>query len=248
MCISSHKNPTRTVSRDKRRLNRRDLRSVPAAADRFDEKDARAQSPRQYVHGSHLIGERGRLRGGDFKIIRDAALIPRDGKGERMLGRRDRAILSLSFPLEDAQRGQIVVHFLKSAENGLTVVVHRLVVSGSGLFGYAAPEPAIEKNLGGLPCKRPEPAGSLKQRANCCAFEAASAAQSDRREISGARDSDICVGFLDAPLGCRNIGPPLEQFRGQAGGNGWRGSGERNRRQREIRRGLPDQNGDGVLE
>src|SRR6202142_574790 len=215
-------------------LDGRDLGDVPSAADSFDEQDAGGHASSEDVHGSAFVRERGALRGGDFKIVCDAALVAIVRERKRVLGGGDCGVFGLGFFFQNAQGSEIVFHFLKRGENGLAIFVYGFIKEGFCLVGGATALASIEKRFRGSSGELPETAGALEQRADRRAFETAAPAERDEWKIGGAGDADLRVGFLHAAFGCGNIGTTLKQIGGKAHWERRRRNFKRRTRQREC--------------
>src|SRR6185437_2079649 len=230
------------------KLDLRNLRGVPAAAEGFDKENAGDQAASANVDGGSLVAEGGALSGGYFEVVGDATPISAIGKIERVLCGGDRGVLGAGFSIENTQGGQVVLDLLKGSQGCLPVVVHEFVVRRAGFLGDAAAPAAIENQFGRRSRKGPESAGPVEKITYLGALKTARSRDGNGRKIRGARDSDLGIGFLDAAFGGGYIGTALEQFRGQTDRDGRRSIGERQGLLGEFVAGLADQRGNGVLE
>ena len=104
----------------------------------------------------------------------------------------------------------------------------------------------IEQGLGAVCAQRPDVIRRVQQAVQGRLREASRGRERDGGIIGRYRDADRSVLRLHRPLGGRDVGPPLEERRGNADGNGGQrrqGSAAGNV---QILRILADQNGNRV--
>ena len=86
---------------------------VPAAAERFDEKDAGDEALAVDHGGLLFVLQQILLRGDDVEIVDQAALVAAGGNVESAASGVNGLLLFLLRFAEDVERGEFVLHFLK---------------------------------------------------------------------------------------------------------------------------------------
>src|SRR5690606_9161510 len=96
--------------------------AVPAAAERANERNRGGEAPVEEVPGVALPGELARLDLHHVEEAYRARPVLVQGELQRQARRLQRVILQLRPLLEDAQRGEVVLHLRDGAERRLAVV------------------------------------------------------------------------------------------------------------------------------
>src|SRR5580765_3291174 len=229
-------------------LRHRKVSSVPAAAQRLDERHAGSHAPARNLDGNSLIGERNALRGDDFKIGSHAAFVAVGRELERVLCRGNGCVLRLSFVLQQAQRSETVFNFLKCSQHRLAIICNRLIVNGARLIVHGPSSSSIEDSSNRRSARRDESAGTVEPVRDGCAFETSRGTQRDGWKIRCPRNANLRVRRRHTTLVSSDIRTPLQQFRGHSNGNNRRSTYLWRYCQSESRHRLPGQHGNRMLE
>ena len=103
------------------RLELRQIRDVPAAAECLDQEHAGIHTAPQDIDIVAFVGQRSRLCSDDLKVSIDTTYVTIGEELQGFFGRNHRALLLLRFLLEDAQGGEIVLHLLKCIKAGFPI-------------------------------------------------------------------------------------------------------------------------------
>src|SRR5262245_66427724 len=95
------------------RLELRQIRDVPAAAECLDQEHAGVHTAAQYIDIVAFVGQRSRFSSDHLQVCIDTADVTIGEELEGFFARHHSTLLLLCFLLEDAQGGEIVLHLLK---------------------------------------------------------------------------------------------------------------------------------------
>ena len=203
---------------------------VPASAERLDQEDAGGQPAGEQRHRRALVVERGALGRDHFEIRDHAAAIAVGGERQRAFrGIAPRAAASplparaaaappdclrLPGPRAGRCRGSRRPA-PRSAACACAETARRRPPSNAVT---SAVGPRLQKPLAPLIRFVSDPLSNAGRRV-----------QQEPGEVGGVGDADVGIGGGDPALGGRDVGPPLEQLRGQPGGNDRRRGRQRRR-------------------
>ena len=149
---------------------------------------------------------------------------------------------------KDALLCQRILDLLEGREHRLAVGRDRGVVVGARPLDLRRHRAAVEQGRGKLRADRPDRIAELQQRAQPAAHEADGRPQRDRRIEGALRNADLGIGRGHASFGTRDVGPTLQQGRGNAGSDRRDGKLRRRWPDADFRRGATNQQGDRVLQ
>ena len=124
------------------------FRSIPSAAQRFDEQDGGIELLAADGHHRPLVCEGDSLCGYDTEITDDSGLILIGGQDDRFPGRIHRFVLNPRLLFEDTQCRKVILHLLETRENGLAIGGYSGFIGGNGLFRLSVTGTAVEERLG----------------------------------------------------------------------------------------------------
>src|SRR6267142_1344585 len=122
----------------------RQLRDVPATAQRLHKQDAGRHSSYSDADGGRLIRQQCILRGYDFQIGCYSAAVSIESQIDRALCGFNSGVFQPGFIGKDAQCRQVVFDFSKCQQDVLTISGHREVISCFCLLGNRASPPGIK--------------------------------------------------------------------------------------------------------
>src|SRR5437773_3293806 len=120
---------------------------LPASAQRPNQGDTRRKPSAQDADRRALVVKRRGLNDHDGQIVCRSRPILIQDDGKRFPRGFDGLVLNGGFLLENLERRQIVLDFLKSGENGLPVIGHVLVVGRNRLSGLRTAQSGVENDL-----------------------------------------------------------------------------------------------------
>ena len=156
-------------------LGCRDLRSIPAATQRFHQLDAGHDLLFSKTNGSFLSRQQRGLGGDDVEVRIDSGFVPDFGFVEASFRRLDRGILLLDNLRQDSESGQVVLDLLEGGQHGLPVIRHGLVISGLELLHGGPAQSGVEDGLGEARTDGPQPARPGEPFGGSDAFESSDA-------------------------------------------------------------------------
>ena len=186
------------------------MRSVPTAAEHFDQQHAGAHATAQDIDVVALVIECGGLSGDDLQIRIDATDITIIEDELGFLRGSGGLALLLLFVGKDAECDEIVLDLLVGVKDRLPIVGCGAVVIGERLLGETAPPTAIEERFAEGRAQCIDEARLVEERGDGCALEARSCAEIQRRKVGGAGDANLFVGCCGAALGGGDVGTTLE--------------------------------------
>src|SRR5215510_13068172 len=153
------------------RLELRQIRDVPAAAECLDQQHAGIYTSSQDVDIVAFVGQSSCLSSDHLKISIDTADVTIGEELERFFCRNHCPLLLLCFLLKDAQGGEIVLHLLKCIESGFAIAGDRRVIVCQRSLGGSTASSGVENSLRYGTSDRPQKALPTSQVADRAAFE-----------------------------------------------------------------------------
>src|SRR6266705_2630551 len=230
------------------RLLLRKRRGVPAAAQRLHQGRGRDEAPAENADCGALVVELGGLHRHHVDVAHGARLVLVGRQHHRFARCAHGLVLHFRLLFEDAQRGEVVLDLLEAGEHGLAVLRDGRIVGRYRLLCLRAPQAGVEDRLRERGADRPEAARRGEQIGGIRAAETAARRKRERRKVRGLRDADLRVRGGRPALGSGDVGPALEQLRGQAERNARHRHRERHGRDRELGGRLADEDRDRVLQ
>src|SRR5208283_3418791 len=123
------------------------LGDVPPSAQGFDQKDGGVHPAGQEIDRGPLVAQSGALRGDDFEISHQSALVAVRGKRQGEFSGLNGLTLLLALLIENVQSRQVVLHLLEGGEDVLAISSYILIVRRPGLVGEGAAAAGIVKRL-----------------------------------------------------------------------------------------------------
>lgn len=229
---------------------RRGAGGFPAAAERAHEVDARACA-RAFGLDQRLPVAQARALCVDHRQVVGVAFIEARLRGPgHARGRRIGLALLGDARIEGPHRDQRILDLAEGLQHRLAVLRHALLVGAARAVELGLAASAVEQRQAQHRAReRTQQEGALRPVAEVAErgrFVAERTGQRERGKVRGLRHADACVLRGHGALGGRDVGPALEQGRGQARRQLHDGGFQRLRGEREARRRLAEQDGQRV--
>jgi len=149
---------------------------------------------------------------------------------------------------QHAGGGQLVFHILEGGQHGLTVGGHCLALRRLAAFDAGAGGAGIEQGLRCRQAQRPGAAGQAEQVGHAAGANTVGRAERQAGVVGALGNADLRVRHRHPALGAGNVGPALQQGRGQADRHVGHGRAPGGGRQAEVAWRFANQHCNGMLQ
>ena len=230
------------------RIGRRQVGVAPAAAQRQHQVGA-GREPIEADRQQGLLGRQGRGLGLHHRRVGHGAqpiLVERQPLGVARGG--DGGALHPLLLLEHALLHQCILDLLEGHQDGLAIERDLGIVARPGALDLRLERAAVDQRRRQGRADRPHRVAEREQRVQAAADQGDGAGERDAGIVGGDGHADLGVGRRHLALGRGDVGPPLEQGRGDAGLDGRHRRRHRPGLDAELGRRLAGQHGHGMLE